>query len=570
MAVSEGRLQPREQLLHLGLDSAGRMVPMPAAALNYIDSNGRHTVVLRGDSTTLGRLPGQDLVLNDPLVSRRHAVIAHENGKYIVIDQTSTHGTFLNGSRVERAELSSGDELRLGSLNSVALHFRLHSDEETTTSAIRSSFGDLLASFRKFHEKHDEKSAPAATDMERLKFLLDAARRLNEGSAVDEILGALLQLTLELTGVERGFVFLSDGQSMRMAQGLAADGSPLTEDTTISRRAIQRAIDSNQKFSISDTFEDERASEWSSVMANRIRSIYCIPLRKRGTTSGPTQLFGLLYLDSQVKPGSLSELDHQLLDTIANEAASLVENVLLAQAEFKARQAREELAIAARIHSGLMSVSLPTVPYATLAARSVPCYEIGGDFYDFVILDDSLCAVVVDVSGKGITAAIVAATMQGIIHAQLLARQPLPQIASLVNEFLCTRNVGKYATMVIVRLFADGRIEYLNCGHVYPIAIMGNEVRQLLEGGLIVGLIPGATYASAFDVLRPGERLLLTTDGVTETENSKGELFGAAELCNAALGHGIDGILDAVMQFRSSADTLDDCTLLDVRYTGAQ
>lgn len=544
------------------------MVAMPAAALSYSDSNGRHTVVLRGDSTTLGRLPGQDVVLSHPQVSRRHAIIVQENGAYVVIDQKSTHGTFLNGSRIERAALLPGDELHLGSINGIALHFHQRGDEATSDSVFRSSYGELLATFRRLHEKQGEKASPAATDMERLKFLLDAARKLNEGSAVDEILGALLQLTLELTGVERGFVYLRHGDEMRMAQGLAANGAILQEDSTISHSAIQKAIDSNQKFSISDTLQDERASEWSSVMAHRIRSIYCIPLRKRGSISGPAQIFGLLYLDSQIKPGALSELDHQLLDTIANEAAALAENVLLAQAEFKARQAREELAIAARIHSGLMAVSLPTVPYATIAARSVPCYEIGGDFYDVVALDDSVCAVVVDVSGKGITAAIVAATIQGILHAQLLARQPLPQIASLVNEFLCTRNVGKYATMVVVRLFADGRIEYLNCGHVPPVAILGNEVREFKEGSLIVGLIPDATYASALDILRPGERLMLTTDGVTETENANGDLFGIAEFSNTALDHGIDSILNAVVQFRSPAEALDDCTLLDLRYTG--
>lgn len=544
------------------------MVAMPAASLTYIDSNGRHIVVLREGATTLGRLPGQDLVLSDPLVSRRHAVVEHKDGNYVVVDQNSTHGTFLNGKRIERAELLPGDELHLGSLNSVPLHFHQRSDQAVTESPFRSSYGELLATFRRLKDKQGEKSPPAATDMERLKFLLDAARKLNEGSAVDEILGALLQLTLELTGVERGFVFLRDGDSMRMALGLAADGTALDEDSKLSHSAIQKAIESNQKFSVSDTFVDEHASEWSSVMAHHIRSIYCIPLRKRVSISGPAQLFGLLYLDSQVKPGSLSALDHQLLDTIANEAAALVENVLLAQAEFKARQAREELAVAARIHSGLMSVALPTVPYATLAARSVPCYEIGGDFYDVVLLDDCVCMVVVDVSGKGITAAIVAATMQGILHAQLLARQPLTQIASLLNEFLCTRNVGKYATMVVVRLFADGRIEYLNCGHIPPVAMFGNEVRQLQEGGLIVGLIPDATYSSAQDVLRPGERLLLTTDGVTETENSRGDLFGIDELSHAALNHGIDSILNAVVEFRAPAEALDDCTLLEVRYTG--
>ncbi|HUB51026.1 MAG TPA: SpoIIE family protein phosphatase [Terracidiphilus sp.] len=541
---------------------------MPAAALSYIDDNGRHTVVLRGDSTSLGRLTGQDLVLNDPLVSRRHAAIMRENGAWIVVDQKSTHGTFLNGIRVERAQLHPGDDLRLGSLKGISLLFHELGEDQTATSPFRSSFGELLASFHKLQEKQGEKPAPGASDMERLKFLLDAARKLNQGSAVSEILAALLELTLQLTGVERGFVFLKEGDHMRLAQGLGADGAVIAEDATISRRAIQRAIESKQKFSISDTLEDERASEWSSIMSNRIRSIYCIPLRKRVSASGPDQIFGLLYLDSQVRPGSLSELDHQLLDTIATEAAALIENVLLAQAEFKARQAREELAIAARIHSGLMSGPLPSVPFARLAARSVPCLEIGGDFYDVVVLDDSVCVAVVDVSGKGITAAIVAATMQGIIHAQLMARHELAKIAALVNEFLCARNVGKYATMVIARLFADGRIEYLNCGHVHPLVIQGSEVFVLKEGGLIVGLIPGAAYTSAHHVLHPGERLLLVSDGITETENANGDLFGMVELSRTVLDRDIDGILNAVAQFRFPAEAFDDCTLLEVRYTG--
>jgi serine phosphatase RsbU (regulator of sigma subunit) len=545
---------------------------MPAAALTYTDSFGHHSVVLRSDSTSLGRLAGQDLVLSDPLVSRRHAVIFNEGGIFTVIDQKSTHGTFLNGVRVERAQLRSGDSLHLGSLNGISLHFHEHVDEETTGSSLHSSFGDLLTSFRQFQPRQGDKESPAAQDaahdMERLKFLLDAARRLNEGSALEEILTVLLQLTLQLTAVERGFVFLREDDSMRMAQGLAADGSSLQEDSTISRRAIQKAIEGNLKFSISDTLEDERASGWSSLLANRIRSIYCIPLRKRISGSGPAKVFGLLYLDSQIKPGALSELDHQLLDTIANEAAALVENVLLAREEFKARQAREELAIAARIHTGLMLTSLPTVPYATLAAFSVPCQQIGGDFYDVVVLDDSVCLTVVDVSGKGITAAIVAATLQGILHAQLLARQPLAQIAALANEFLCTRNVGKYATMIVVRLFADGQLEYLNCGHIHPIAILGNEVREFEDGGLIVGLIPSATYSSAHDRLRPGERLLLATDGVTETESPSGDMFGADGLSRAANGRDISGILEAVTLFRSPAEAFDDCTLLDVCYTG--
>src|SRR5262249_41949570 len=162
------------------------------------------------------------------------------------------------------------------------------------------------------------------------------------------------------------------------------------------------------------------------------------------------------------------EVDHQLLDTIATEAAALLHNALLAEAEFKARQVREELAVAAKIQNGLMSIALPVLPYAELQARSVPCLEIGGDVYTAPALDDCLCAGIADVSGKGVSAAIVAATMQGIIHAQMIARQSLPEIAAQLNQFLYMRQVGKYATLVLFRLYKDGRVEYLNCGHVEP------------------------------------------------------------------------------------------------------
>ncbi len=176
-----------------------------------------------------------------------------------------------------------------------------------------------------------------------MNWLLSAARQLNAGGAVEDILTTLLQLTLQLTGVERGFVFLSQGGEMKLARGLNSDGQFVEEDSTISHRAIQKAIESDAKFSISDTLSDSSgASAWASVMVNKIRSIYCIPLRKRDAKNQNAELLGLLYLDSQIGAGKLSEVDQQLLDTIATEAAALLQNALLAEAEYKSRRTREE------------------------------------------------------------------------------------------------------------------------------------------------------------------------------------------------------------------------------------
>lgn len=539
---------------------------MDTITISYFDTDGTHSVNLDRDSTSIGRSPSQDIVLNDPCVSRLHAIIVRDGDTYTVVDQNSTHGTFVNAKRVERAVLKIEDVLQMGSLNGPKLRIRLQQHDRATRGA-ESRVSGLLSSLSEFRNPADERG-PSAREMEKLNWLLRAARQLNEGGAIEDILSAFLHLTLQLTGLERGFVFLQEDGEMRPARGLSVDGKPLEEDSTVSRRAIHRAIESESKFTISDTATDDNASGWSSVMANRIRSIYCIPLRKRVSANEPSQLLGLLYLDSQIGLRDLTRIDHQLLDTIAAEAATLLHNALLAEAEYKARQAREELAIAAKIHSSLMSMTLPSLPYAQIYAKSVPCLAIGGDFYDVVALEDCLCATIADISGKGVSAAIVAATLQGIIHSQFLAGRSLPEIATVVNQFLCTRNVGKYATMVLLKLFPNGRIEYVNCGHIQPLVVQGVEINRLEQGDLVVGLVAGASYTSALYLLQPGDRLLLTTDGITEAEDVGGNQYGELRLDAVAKHESLDAIIDDVKNFQKPNLAQDDCTLLEIQFVG--
>lgn len=540
---------------------------MKFPTLVYTDGNGHHSIPLHAVSTSVGRSPTQDIVLLEPFVSRQHAILVRQDPQtYTVVDQNSTHGTFHNGARIQHADLKHGDVLQMGSLEAPKLEFVFEGAEDAEPAEHATVATSFLASIGEFPQSTTE-HPPAARGMEQLNWLLSAARELNAGGAIEEILTTLLQLTLQLTGVERGFVFLRQGSEMKLARGLDAQGRIVDQDSTISHRAIQKAVESDAKFSVSDTMADQNASAWASVMANKIRSIYCIPLRKREAKGGRSELLGLLYLDSQLDAGHLTEVDHQLLDTLATEAAALLQNALLAEEEYKSRRAREELAIAARIHSGLMSITLPVIPYALLQARSDPCYEIGGDFYDAVALDDCVCVAIADVSGKGVPAAIVAATMQGIIHAQLLSGQSLEQIASLLNQFLCTRNVGKYATMVLLKLFADGRVEYMNCGHIQPVLIHHSSATRLEHGNLIVGLLPNATYTSATCTLKPGERILLATDGLVEAEDGAGEAFGEERLSDVALELDMNGILDMVSKFQAN-EPQDDCTLVEIRYSG--
>jgi serine phosphatase RsbU (regulator of sigma subunit) len=553
--------------------------PAQRPVLTFTTAEGARTFPLGQPVVAIGRLSDQDIVLSDTFVSRRHAVLRQTHAGFEIEDLDSSHGTYLNGVRVRTSPLRSGDTLQFGSPAAMKLHY--HAGDSVAPSLA----DDFLTTLGQISTRERTR----AGEMGQLNFLLDAARRLNAGSATRDILHALLQLSIQLTGVERGFVFLRnpesgtlhDPASLPLSLGLSATGEFLHEDSTVSRSAIRHAVENSSKFTVSDTWSDAAAAPFDSVLANSIRSIYCIPLRHRaaasdsqhahGQHSSPQeQLLGVLYLDSRMSAGRLNTLDHELLDTIATEAATLLDNVLMAETELKARKAAEELSIAARIHAGLMPASLPGTSFATLEARTVPCREIGGDFYDAISLPDALGIVIADVSGKGVPAAIVAATLQGIIHSQMLTCQPLDAIAALVNRFLCDRSVGKYATLVMMKLYPTGRLEYINCGHVPPLRVSPSSAAPLPEANLIVGLLPNATYAQAETLLEPGERILLATDGISEAENAAEEQFGDERFLAAARIENIDAILDSLAEFQGASPAQDDCTLVDLRYLGTQ
>jgi serine phosphatase RsbU (regulator of sigma subunit)/pSer/pThr/pTyr-binding forkhead associated (FHA) protein len=533
--------------------------------LTYADSDGAHKVTLISATTSIGRQHDQDVVLRESCVSRRHAVINQLAHGFELVDQNSSHGTYVNGARIDRILLRSGDILQFGSTSAPQIHFRQGSVNREQSHPSLSNV--LISAISRFSPSGNGES-PVLREMAQLNFLISAARRLNSGGAKADILQALIQLSIQVTGVERGFVFLRDRDGMHPAMGLLANGDVVHDYSTLSRRAIRRSIESESKFSVSDTLADTNAASWDSVLANSIRCIYCIPLRKHVSAAEPDRLLGLLYLDSQLRTGHLSEIDHALLDTIATEAATLLDNALMAEAELKARQTAEELSIAARIHASLMPATLPSISYATVQARTVPCSEIGGDFYDALVLGDCLGAAIVDVSGKGVPASIVAAILQGIVHAQMLTGQGLADIAALVNRFLCTRDVGKYATMVLLKLYPDGRVDYINCGHIQPLLISECGVRPLEEANIIVGLIEGATYTSTQIQLIKGDRILLATDGITEAENETNEQFGDDRFLAAAHLERVDEILCRLTEFRKNYPTQDDYTLVNIRYNG--
>jgi sigma-B regulation protein RsbU (phosphoserine phosphatase) len=518
-----------------------------------------------GRPFTIGRSGEMDLVLPYAFLSRRQAEIVWD-GEGLELVSVGAAACFVNGAQVSRAKLRAGDEVRFGSLEGpmVRLADGAGSGEVGATRAgVTQSGHSILEALGQL-----KKPSGAEADLAKLTWFVEAAQRLNKRDAVSEILAALIDTTLELTQVERGFVFFLDAAGgMTLAAGRGRGGETLEDTPTISRSAIRRAVEGSSEYIVTDTLSADAAAPSESVMVQNIRAIICIPLRKRVGAEGEAKLLGVLYLDSRVQRSEMTRLDSGLLHTIAREAALLLENATLVQEELLARQYREELQLASEIQSSLMSVRIPKLPYAEVEANSIPCKGIGGDFYDAVCFDEQLYVVVADISGKGVSAAVLASTLQGLIHGQISSGLGLVAIAEVANRYICSKQIRKYATMLLLRMSPDGTVEYINCGHVQPLLQGAGSVRVLENCNLPVGLFPDASYASEVVRMVEGERLLIPTDGVTEAEDRAEGLFGEGRLqALVESGASLGKVFEEIAVFMDGAAAQDDCTMVEVRY----
>ena len=536
-------------------------------SLIYVQGNEQRSIVMNRTPFSVGRKVDKDLVIPDPRVSRDHALIVAENGDFFVVDQGSKHGTYVNGERVQRQKLQRNDRVEFG-VRDIA--YVIFSPQHATSNTAREFLSQISGI----------QISTETTDLEKLTLFLEAARKLNTIGVLDEILVTLVDTTLKLIRAERGYVFLKDEEgNLRLAAGRNSKGEALLDDKTISHSILDEALKSNSEFLFTDTSQSLDLAVRQSIVAYDLRTVICMPLRKPqvqttreapGVSANTQEVTGALYLDSRFASRDISSVSHDILRVIATEAASLIENARLVQAEEASRRYQQELAIAASIQQRLMAVTIPEVPYAKMRGRNLSCKEIGGDFFDVVNTDDGLAVVLADVSGKGVSAAVLASTLQGMVYAHLHARMPLTDIMTSVNRFFTQKHLGeKYATVIITKVRRDGELEYVNCGHVPPLLVSGDQVMRPQHGNLPVGLLADAQYESDRVHLKPGDRFILVTDGVTEAENAHGEFYDNERLeAVAAKTPTLEDIFASVSAFCAGNPLGDDCTVVELLYTG--
>jgi len=557
--------------------------------LAVIDPSGkRASVPLRSFPFHVGRAADSHLVLHDSRVSRDHARFSRLNGQFVIEDLDSRHGVWVNGERIRGTRvLTGGERIEFGVPDGYRLQF--------FAAGERQQSGSGAAAVPEPEAGGETAGEPAAaTSLEKLRAVLEIGRSLQTSFSVAHVLESVVDAAVSFTGAERAFLLLfgeSGELEVRTARSRGGLNLP-PDDLRVPRRLIQQALETRRDlFSMSfDPAAMAGQVPGSTIADLELRSICCLPLVRvqlssrpeaRTGTMGTAPGAGVLYLDSRAGQVDLANGNRELLQTLAIEASTVLESARLLEAERARQHMEEELGIARRIQQELLPRSLPSSGWFRAEGSSSACHEVGGDYFDLVERDGGGWSVVVaDVSGKGVSAALVASFLQGAF----LAAAPGGDIGALmgrINTFLADRAgpAARYATVFYGTLGRSGLLNYANAGHCEPLVVArgGERIEPLRATSVPVGLVREVAFGVESRQLTPGDRIVVCSDGVTEASNGAGEFFGVRRLREAVLGSAggscaemHEAILRRVREFIGGADQRDDITLVVLEYSGGE
>jgi serine phosphatase RsbU (regulator of sigma subunit) len=540
---------------------------MPEITIQSADG-GNHRFPLNKDRVTIGRSRENDIFLPDQWLSRHHAEIRKDGDGFALKDLGSKNGTLLNGTRIGGEQrLRPGDVITLGEH---ALTFHAEKDEAEQEME---PVGTRIFSAR---EISDIKTKPVVDPGELLRqnkllqTLTQAAEDLFEHRPLPELFERVLDLLLDAVPAERAAIVLVEGlppEPVIKASRTRA-GEPIRK---ISRSIARRALDQRVSILLPNLLEDANFRAQDSILSTGIRSAVCAPLWLTGETADGDQVIGLVYLDSLQRSHSFSEDDVKIVTALANIAAAKIENTRLLEESIEKRAMEEDMRRAAQIQRGLLPSAAPRVEGWGVSGSNKPCHTVGGDYFDFVHESSRLFLALGDVSGKGTGAALLMAVLRAAVRAHWTEFEPAEAMPR-INRTVC-QNVteGKYVTFFMARLDpATGVLCYVNAGHNPPVLVRASgETRELEEGGMVLGMFESVPYADGAVEMKSGDALLVFSDGVTETFNSRGEEYGTERLIEVARrGRGLDApsleaeILRSLDEFAAGARATDDRTLI--------
>ncbi|HKG60078.1 MAG TPA: SpoIIE family protein phosphatase [Pyrinomonadaceae bacterium] len=545
---------------------------------------------------TIGRSARNDLCIPDPFASRVHAEVRREGDEYILQDLGSANGTLYNGATVEGAiHLTAGGRIQIGETEIIfddgtfnsGLGATMITDNSGTSlpeETIALASGDrttsgLLEAIEGARTQPEEIASSTVTTVtpkaakqgDLLALISKVGITLLASGTLNETLEQIVSLVFESVPADRCLIMMRDegSEDLRVAVARLRDRVGEVGEIRVSRNVLDEVVIRGKSVLTSDAQHDPRFASGTMVLQG-VRSVLAVPL---GVAD---KVFGIIYADSPIAEGRFTEDHLKVLTTLASVAAIRVENARLVEARLERERLERELALASEIQQRFQPTAPPHVNGYELQGISFPCYEIGGDYYDFIEREDGRLVIALgDVSGKGTAAALLMSSLHAAIHAQSASHDSLVATISAVNRYLAD-NIpsNRFVTLFYAELDPEsGSLSFLNAGHNPPLIVhSAGTVEQLASGGLPLGIKRDAEYREGRTQLQSGDVLVIYSDGVTEAQSPTGEEFGATRLYEVvsrnieASAAGIrDRIESSLTKFSQGTSAADDITLVIVK-----
>src|SRR2546429_4439091 len=421
---------------------------MAELIVKYPDRTAEHFALSRL-RVTIGRSARNDLCIPDPFASRVHAEVRHEGDEYFLQDLGSANGTLYNGAAVDAPiTLIRGGRIQIGETEIVFNDgpFPLSSGATMITdnsasvpeatialsSADRTTSG-LFEAIEGARTQSEETSARrSAKQSDLLALISKVGVALLASVTLNETLEQIVSLVFEAVPADRCMIMMRDEKSpdLKVAVARLRDRAGEIGEIRISRSVIAEVVANGKAVLTSDTQADPRFAGGTGVL-HGVRSVLAVPF------GVGQKVFGIIYADSPLAEGRFTEDHLKVLTTLASVAAIRVENARLAEEQLERERLERELQVASEIQQRFQPASAPQVTGYELQGISFPCYEIGGDYYDFIQRSDGRMVVALgDVSGKGTAAALLMSSLHASVHAQVDIHDSLVKTIGAVNRYL--------------------------------------------------------------------------------------------------------------------------------------
>lgn len=491
-----------------------------------------------GDAVVVGRSSRANLTLADRSISREHARFFRRGQDWFVEDLGSHNGTFVNGAKViDPYRLTPGDSVRVGDSTLVAISVSrpLPELEHSSDSVVYRPARDLLAAPDPRTQVLVEGSDVNLRLVERLSLLIEVHHALARSISQDELLELILDRAFAHFRPQEAAIFLRGPDGRDVCAARRSTRGPEVRPLH-SQSLLHEVIDKGMAASVVDTSQDQRFAGAGSLVASGVRTLMAAPLLD------PQGVLGMIVLAAPAGARAYRPEDLELLVSLASVAAMRIRNVRLVAEALEHQRLEEELRLARTIQVALLPGSAPTVAGYEIHGGNVPSRGVSGDFFEFSMRSEGReCALVVaDVSGKGVAAALLTASLEALLSFPLESGQQPDAVCSVVSALLYQRTPReKYATAFVAVLETEtGRLRYVNAGHNPPLLVRTEGEPVLLKSnGLPIGLFPTARYACGEVNLAPGDLLFVYTDGITEATNRGDEEYGLPRLLEFSRRH---------------------------------